>query len=631
MASESLEVILRLQAGQYKREAREAATATGRIAGESDRATTATGRLSQKFESLSGMAKVKLAAGLAAAGAAFLQFMKESSQAASALNESINAVNQIFGEASEQVLEFGRIASQVAGLSAREFNQLATNTGALLTNMGFSMDAAGKESIRLSMRAADLASIFDKDVAQALEAINSGLRGETEPLRQFGITLSDAAIRSKAVEMGLARTTSEVDTHGKAVAALELIYEQSAAAAGDFIRTSDDVANAARVLAAEYENTQAAFGQSTLGAKNFFTAAASDFLGLVNVTGLFGKEAKEAQKQAWLLEDAIWNIKESIKDSEDPYTALADGLLHIARGGELTTAQFEALAIAAGLGEDQFEDFGRVVLEQARNMGLSEELLAELEEAITGAGAAADNAAGGVDEFGGSMKQSADETERQVDLLRDLADELNAQTSPVFRALKSWQAYQETLKKVDEDGKRTAAEILELGEAGVDAALAFAEFDDENLTDVMLAIADATGEPLERIREVLVELGILTGQEWAVDVLFNVGTRRGVRQTREQILAEILSGGEIVTSGPQARAHGGPVSAGVPYLVGERGPEMFIPAQSGFVANNQDTRRMGGDNYVINVTVPAGQSKDIPAAVAREIEAALDRRKREVA
>ena len=35
------------------------------------------------------------------------------------------------------------------------------------------------------------------------------------------------------------------------------------------------------------------------------------------------------------------------------------------------------------------------------------------------------------------------------------------------------------------------------------------------------------------------------------------------------------------------RQHGGPVSAGRPYMVGERGPELFVPSQSGSVAANK--------------------------------------------
>lgn len=43
-------------------------------------------------------------------------------------------------------------------------------------------------------------------------------------------------------------------------------------------------------------------------------------------------------------------------------------------------------------------------------------------------------------------------------------------------------------------------------------------------------------------------------------------------------------------------ANGGPVDAGRPYLVGERGPELFIPGQSGGVMRNEDMRRMMGSS-----------------------------------
>lgn len=563
MPSEQLEVILKLTAGQYKREAREASTATGRIANSADSASTATGRLSTKMGDLGDAAKARAKVGLLAAGAALLAFARDSARAASDLNESINAVNQIFGEASDKVLEFGKVASSVSGLAASEFNQLAVSTGGLLTNLGFSFNDAGTESIRLAQRAADMASVLNKDVPQAMEAINAALRGETEPLRAFNVQLSDAAVRAKAVELGLADSAAEVDNHGKAVASLELIYEQTAAMQGDFIRTSEDAANASRVLAAEFENTKAAFGQNTVGAKNFFTAAASDFLGLVNLTGLFGKEAKEATTQAWLMEDALYVIKEAIKDSEDPYTALADGLLHIAEGGDLTTAQFEALAIAAGLGEDQFEDFGRVVLAQARSIGVTEDEISELEAAIYGAGTAADDTAPRIDELTGYLARIAEVQEQ----FNDALDWFTTEGAP------------DAARWLDEVGLSAAGsvdEVLRLKVAFEQAGFAAAE----------LAGAPIFG---------------------------------GVR---------VGGGGG---TGPQARWTGGPVHAGAPYIVGEHGPEMFIPAHQGTIANRAETRRMmqEGDTN-ITVVVPVKNFADLAQESAREIERILDRRRREV-
>ena len=48
--------------------------------------------------------------------------------------------------------------------------------------------------------------------------------------------------------------------------------------------------------------------------------------------------------------------------------------------------------------------------------------------------------------------------------------------------------------------------------------------------------------------------------------------------------------GGITIPGFGARANGGPVTGGAPYLVGERGPELFVPNANGSVVSNADTR-----------------------------------------
>jgi hypothetical protein len=64
---------------------------------------------------------------------------------------------------------------------------------------------------------------------------------------------------------------------------------------------------------------------------------------------------------------------------------------------------------------------------------------------------------------------------------------------------------------------------------------------------------------------------------------------------------------------PQASAGGGAMSRGRPYLVGERGPELIIPASSGTIKNAHDTRNAmkGGatvDNQTINVETGVSQT-----------------------
>ena len=49
----------------------------------------------------------------------------------------------------------------------------------------------------------------------------------------------------------------------------------------------------------------------------------------------------------------------------------------------------------------------------------------------------------------------------------------------------------------------------------------------------------------------------------------------------------------------QFREKGGPMTAGAPYIVGERGPELIVPNQAANVVPND---QMGGNNYTINIS-----------------------------
>lgn len=59
-----------------------------------------------------------------------------------------------------------------------------------------------------------------------------------------------------------------------------------------------------------------------------------------------------------------------------------------------------------------------------------------------------------------------------------------------------------------------------------------------------------------------------------------------------------------------ARATGGPVSADAPYLVGERGPELFVPNTAGKIVSNEQMNKSNGTvvNQVINVSTGVQQT-----------------------
>jgi phage-related minor tail protein len=75
--------------------------------------------------------------------------------------------------------------------------------------------------------------------------------------------------------------------------------------------------------------------------------------------------------------------------------------------------------------------------------------------------------------------------------------------------------------------------------------------------------------------------------------------------------------------GLPGRATGGPVSPGRAYVVGERGPELFVPTSSGSVAANGGGGGARDVRVSIAVNAPAGTAPDALARSSRQIARAV--------
>jgi len=88
----------------------------------------------------------------------------------------------------------------------------------------------------------------------------------------------------------------------------------------------------------------------------------------------------------------------------------------------------------------------------------------------------------------------------------------------------------------------------------------------------------------------------------------------------------------MATSYFEKKAAGGPVSGGTPYIVGEKGPELFVPGSSGNIVPNH---AMGGTNIVVNVDASgssvegdAGQSEQLGSMLAAAVQAEIANQQR---
>jgi len=189
---------------------------------------------------------------------------KKAVDAASDLNEQQNKTMVVFGRSGKAMVAWSRTLAESFGLSSRAALEAAGTFGNMLVPMGFSRKAAAGMSKQLVELAGDLASFNNASPEETLDALRSGLAGESEPLRKFGVFLSDARLKQEALKQGLYSGKGALDAHAKAAATMALIMRDTADAQGDFARTSSSAANAQRVQAAETENLTATLGQGLL-------------------------------------------------------------------------------------------------------------------------------------------------------------------------------------------------------------------------------------------------------------------------------------------------------------------------------------------------------------------------------
>ena len=209
-------------------------------------------------------AKVAAVAAGAALATVGVKVLKDSVKEASNLNESLNAVQVTFGKNAKGIMALGENAAKALGLSKTEFNGLAVRfSNFAQTVAGKGGDVVGTMD-DLTTRASDFASVMNLDVSQAAELFQSGLAGETEPLRQYGIDLSAAAVQAHALAKGIWNGKGEMTEAQKVQARYSLLMKSTNKTAGDFANTSDSLANRQRIANAQWKNAKASIGQALL-------------------------------------------------------------------------------------------------------------------------------------------------------------------------------------------------------------------------------------------------------------------------------------------------------------------------------------------------------------------------------
>ena len=638
--------------------------------------------MTKSFKGATAKMFTGIAAGIATLGAA--SFFKDAIQGASDLNEAGTKVEAIFGKVGKTYVDaFSKKGAKALGQTQLEVLNAASTFGTFGKAAGLSGKELAGFSTGLAGLSTDFSSFFNTSPATAVEAIGAALRGEAEPIRQFGILLDDASLKAEAMRLGLLKPTKDANkimaaqanlivsqkryndvvkksgkdslpaikaqaalgsaqsslakaTGGtvgtltqqqKILAANSLIYQQSKDAQGDFARTSGGLANQQRILGAQFKDLRSKIGQQLLPtAVKFATFLNEKFIPGVIKLGKkvgtvfsnmknafnFGSEweskspfeslAKGARKVFDFFHDkAIPGVKaffDGFKNGEAGYAsdtfdkiaragikvrdfllkakdnarAFFDGL----RGNTAWAQPFEKFAIAGSKVRNAFitiKDKGVAFWGWLKNdlfpalQTAATEIMPSLQTAL--AILKGDNSSG----IGGASFS-----------FKTLGDLITQKIIPFLTELaKVW----------------LPAVALNIRK-GIDMVIAF--------HDAFISFKDGVSSAASYILHtfstfasgfaiVLASLGSIPGFGWATDAatkLQDAATKAGLLAAEIDGLngkkatiqvnlktqqGRLQIGTESVNVG--MRAKGGPVTAGQPYIVGEKRPELFVPNRSG--------------------------------------------------
>lgn len=248
-------------------------------------------RFTGELGGAAGALKAGFAGAAAVAGSQIIGFAADAVEAASSVNEALNATKVVFGEAADGVIKFAEGSAQAVGISKRAALEASSTFGNLLQSLGATPQSAAEASTSLIRLAADVASLYK--IPGGAEAVSqkfmSGLVGETEPLRALGIVINEQTVKQKALELGIGGTNRELTEGEKLQARYALIVDGSSRAQGDFAKTSDTLANAQLRAAATMENARATLGDKLIPVVTYGTLV---FIGLTEKLTSLGEAAE---------------------------------------------------------------------------------------------------------------------------------------------------------------------------------------------------------------------------------------------------------------------------------------------------------------------------------------------------
>ena len=208
------------------------------------------------------------------------------------------------------------------GLNIQEITQYASQLASVTNSVGQTGETSLAIASSFTKLAGDISSLFNVDYSSVAKNLQSGFIGQSRALYKYGIDITNATLQTKAYELGLSKSVSEMSQAEKMQLRMLVILKDSKVAWGDLANTINSPSNMIRQFKNNLKETGLVLGQlfipvleKVMPVVNGTTIAIKNLL--VSIAGLMGvKIDLDAFGQGYTnIEDDVDGITDSYEDA----------------------------------------------------------------------------------------------------------------------------------------------------------------------------------------------------------------------------------------------------------------------------------------------------------------------------
>lgn len=600
---------------------------------------TTTKKVSTNFNKIASVAKL-------AVGAVVVQQLARGASAlvsfASHVEEMQAKSSVVFGQFATQVRsQLSKFGDEV-GRSTFQLEEMASQIQDTFVPMGFARGEASQLSVQLTKLATDVASFNNASDVDTMRAFQSALVGNHETVRRFGVVITEATLSQELMRMGINKLSKDATNQEKVQARLNLLLAGTTDAQGDAARTSESFANQMKGLGAALSNLGVAVMTPLL-------PQLAEFVGMLKAGVV---SVKEFLFNTGILSRNLTINSEAMKELVDAEEDLAEirGKQLAADMGIAENEQGKALVLAERRVRNLNKQIrandmlAKIQERQARVQDEYNQKLRARGEAESTINAAIAKAKAEQEALKEQIKATTQSQREGIKATSELASEfltMGEDGDKLKKDLADIVAENHKLKasmKELADTTETTNERLDNARSIVKSLQPPMEQITENINDLKFAQAEFTGEEFNRamremdlqmrmtnpmfvtLKDSVEDMGkrvsdsladmVVNGQANLSSFLdiFKDFVKQLIAQTIRLAIVNKLINSLLGLRGTSAQldeidfprfAKGGTVQGRRPIIVGERGPELFVPNTGGRIVAN-GALPSGGGTTVVN-------------------------------